>query len=145
MMRRFMGWGLSLALAGAAGPAQSDEAEVRKAEEARFAATVKGDLEALGAMLADDMTYVHSNAKLETKAELLELLEKGHYQYRAITPKDVRVRLYGDAALASGLAEIDVVSGGQPIHVNLRFLEVWVRRAGRWQLAAWQSTRLPAP
>jgi ketosteroid isomerase-like protein len=125
--------------------AQSPEADVRKAEEARIAATIKGDLAALSALLAEDMTYGHSSAKIETKAEFLELLKTGYYQYKSIAPREVTVRLYGETALLGGLADIDVVSGGQPLSVKLRFLEVWVKQGGRWKLAAWQSVRLPAP
>jgi ketosteroid isomerase-like protein len=135
---------LSLVVAGTLG-AQSPEADVRKAQEARFAATIKPDLAGLSALLADDMTYAHANSKLETKAEFLDLIKTGHYQYKSITPRDVTTRLYGDTALLGGLADVDVVSGGQPLSVKLRFLEVWVKQGGRWKLAAWQATRLPAP
>jgi len=125
--------------------ADSPEAEVRKAEEARFAATIKGDLAALGALMADDMTYCHSSSKLETKQEFLDLVKSGYYQYKVINAHDISVRLYGDdTALANGLAEVEVVTNGSPLSIKLRFLEVWVKRSGRWQIAAWQSARLPA-
>ena len=136
--------GFVLVMAGALS-AQSPEGDVRKAQEARFAATIKADLAALSGLLADDMTYGHSNSKIETKTEFLDLIKTGHYQYKSIAPREVTSRLYGDVALLGGLADIDVVSGGQPVSVNLRFLEVWVKQGGRWKLAAWQSTRLPAP
>ena len=55
------------------------------------------------------------------------------------------MRVYGDTALVNGVAEIDVVTGGTPLHLKLRFLEAWVKRSGRWQLTTWQSTRFPAP
>lgn len=139
-----MAAGFLLAMAGTL-RAQSPEGDVRKAQEARFAATIKADLAGLSALLADDMTYGHSNSKIETKAEFLDLIKTGHYQYKSIAPREVAARLYGDTALLSGLADIDVVSGGQPVSVKLRFLEVWVKQGGRWKLAAWQSTRLPAP
>lgn len=139
-----MAAGFLLVMAGTL-RAQSPDGDVRKAQEARFAATIKADLAGLSALLADDMTYGHANSKIETKAEFLDLIKTGHYQYKSIAPRAVAARLYGDTALLSGLADIDVVSGGQPVSVKLRFLEVWVKQGGRWKLAAWQSTRLPAP
>ena len=146
MMRRLLTAAAAVILTvGAGEAADSPEAEVRKAQEARFAATIKGDLVALGPMLAEDMTYGHSSSKLETKREFLELVKTGFYQYKSIAPREVAVRTYGDdTALVNGLADVDVVSGGNPLSIKLRFLEVWVRRSGRWQLAAWQSVRLPA-
>ena len=44
-------------------------AEVLKADDRRFEAMRKGDWAALDAALADDLTYVHSTARLESKAE----------------------------------------------------------------------------
>jgi ketosteroid isomerase-like protein len=129
----------------AAGPARANEAEVRAAQAARFAATLKGDLKALEALIADDLVYTHSSAKVETKKEFLDLLASGYYQYKAIVPSELRVRLYGDTALVNGVAEIDVVNDGAPRQLKLRFLEAWVKRSGRWQLTTWQSTRFPPP
>jgi len=34
------------------------------------------------------------------------------------------------------------VQNGEAKDVNLRFTDVWVNRAGRWQMVAWQSTKL---
>ena len=91
------------------------------------------------------MTYVHSSAKLETRQEFLDLIKSGYYKYKSIAPRDVTVRFYGATAILAGLADIEVVSDGQPVSPKLRFTEVWVKGAAGWQLAAWHSTRLPAP
>ena len=45
------------------------EANVLRADDNRFEAMRKGDWSALDLALADDLTYVHSTARLETKAE----------------------------------------------------------------------------
>lgn len=144
MMRRSFGVVL-LGLVATTWAADAREAEVRKAQEARFAATLKGDLAALSSLLTDDMTYVHSSAKIETKQEFLDLIKTGYYQYKSIAPREVTVRFYGQTALVAGLVDIEVVSGGQLVTPKLRFTEVWVKGTGGWRLASWHSTRLPAP
>ena len=144
MMRRWIGVVL-LGLAGSAWAADPQEAEVRKAEDARIAATIKGDVTALSALFADGMTYVHSSAKLETRQEFLDLIKSGFYQYKSIAPHEVTVRLYGSTAIMAGLADIEVVTDGKPVSPKLRFTEVWVKGKAGWQMAAWHSTRLPAP
>jgi ketosteroid isomerase-like protein len=144
MTRRMMALGLVLVLNAAAHAADPAEEAVRKAQADRFAALIKGDFDAVAGMLSDDLIYTHSNSKVETKAELLQLLKSGHYQYRSIVPKDVVVRMYGDTAVANGLGDVEVITGGQPLSLKLRFIEVWVKQGGRFKLAAWQSTRLPA-
>jgi ketosteroid isomerase-like protein len=124
-------------------PTKGTAAEVVKAAELkRFEAAVKVDLDALGKMLADDLTYTHSTGVLETKAVFLESLKSGKLQFKKIEPGDLQVRVYGTTAIINGTAAVSVVSDGQPKDIKLRFTDVWANRAGRWQMVAWQSTKL---
>lgn len=132
----------SLAAAQGA-PAGSAAEEVRQLEERRFAAMVRADVKALGPMLADDLTYGHSSGELETKAQFLAGLSSGNLRYRVIRPSTIDVRVYGDVAVGTGMAEIEATAGGQELAVTLRYTDVYVKRDGRWQMVAWQSTRLP--
>jgi ketosteroid isomerase-like protein len=137
---------LAPALAGAeSNAAAAAEKAVVAAHDARLAATIKGDVAALSAMMTDDLTYTHSSAVTETKAELLAGLKSGKYVYREITPKDRRVRVHGDAAIVSGPAHIVIEPGGQRTEIDLYFTEIYVKEGGRWKMALWQSTRFPAP
>ena len=130
---------LSAAQAAPAGSAD----QVRKLEESRFAAMVRGDVAALGPMLADDLTYGHSSGELETKTQFLQSLSSGNLRYRAIRPQKIDVRAYGDFAVVNGLAEVEATAGSENLAVTLRYTDVYVLRDGRWQMIAWQSTRLP--
>lgn len=134
------------ALAGAEtnAPAAAEKAVIA-AHDARLAATIGGDVAALSAMMTDDLTYTHSSALTETKAELLAGLKSGKYVYREITPKDRRVRVHGDAAIVSGAAHVVIEPGGQRTEIDLYFTEIYVKEGGRWKMALWQSTRIPAP
>ena len=62
------------AQAGAAGKA---EQQVLQAEKDRFAAMTKVDEAALNKLLADDLTYVHTSALLQTKKEFIDSLKSG--------------------------------------------------------------------
>jgi hypothetical protein len=37
------------------------------------------------------------------------------------------------------------VVAGEEQKIHLRYTDVWAKRAGAWQMVAWQSTRLPEP
>jgi hypothetical protein len=115
---------------------------VKAAELKRFEAAQKSDLDALGQLLADDLTYTHSTGVLETKAVFLDSLKSGKLQFKKIEPADLQVRVYATTAVINGTAKISVVSEGQPKDVHIRFTDVWVSHAGRWQMVAWQSTKL---
>jgi ketosteroid isomerase-like protein len=121
--------------------AAADEV-VKAAELQRFEAAQKNDLDALDKLLADDLTYTHSTGMLQTKAQLLADLKSGKLQFKKIEPADLQVRVYGTTAIINGTAKVAVVSDGQAKDINLRFTDVWVNRAGRWQMVAWQSTKL---
>ena len=55
----------------------------------------------------------------------------------------VKVRIYGDAAVVTGSAEIKVSSGGRLLEFSILFTDVYAKQEGRWQMVAWQSTRKP--
>jgi uncharacterized protein (TIGR02246 family) len=121
------------------------EQAVLAAQDQRIAATIAGDLAAVAAMMTDDLTYTHSNGIEESKAEFLEGLKNGKYVYREIAPRGRRVRVHGDAAIVSGPCHVVIEPGGKRTELELYFTELYVKEAGRWRMALWHSTRLPAP
>ena len=52
---------------------------------------------------------------------------------------DVTLHVYGDIATAMGLTHLDLARQGQRSEFELRYINVWVLRDGRWQLSARQS------
>ena len=132
-------WSVARLTAAEAAP----EAQIERLEGERFAAMRAADADALERILAPDLTYVHSNAKLDTKKELIEAIKTGALKYNAIAPEDVRVRVYGSTAVVTGLCRFDVGAVGQELKLQVRYTDVYVKRDGVWQLSAWQSTRLP--
>jgi len=137
---------LAAALIGAgAASAAGPEDAVLAAQDKRVALTIAADVAALGAMMTDDLTYTHSNANVDTKAAFLEAIGSGKSKYKAITFEDRRVRLHGDTAIVSGTCRTQVTSGGRDLDIKLRFTELYLKQAGGWKMALWQSTRLPDP
>jgi len=58
-------------------------------------------------------------------------------------PSDVKAQDFGDTVVLTGSARISVNSGGNAMSFGVRFTDVWVDKGGKWQMAAWQSTRTP--
>jgi ketosteroid isomerase-like protein len=131
-----------LLAAGVAGAGQGAEKAIRAVEEQRIEAMIAGDLATLDRLLADELTYVHSNGQVETKAEFLGRIKSGDLKYRSVRREDVRVRVEGRAAVVTGRAAMEVRSKGEDLSLQMRFTDVYVERGGRWKLLAWQSTRL---
>jgi len=123
------------------------EQQVMQAEKDRFAAMVKGDRAALEKLLADDLTYIHSTALLQTKDEFIKSVLAGNIDYVSIVPSesDAKVRINGTTATATGLAAVNVIDNGNNRKIRIRYTTVYANRGGAWLLQNWQSTVIPEP
>jgi len=119
------------------------EADVLRADENRFEAMRKEDWNALHLALADDLTYVHSTARLESKAEHVANLRAGKPHYRGIAPRDRKARVHGDVGIVNGVSEMHVERDGKEQRFTVRYLAVYKNAGGQWRMTAWQSTRVP--
>ena len=111
-------------------------------DAARMRATVAKDTVTLRKVLADELVYTHSSARLDTKQSLIGNMESGATVYTQLEPSDVKAQVFGDTVILTGAAQIGVTSNGVPMSFAVRFTDVWVRRAGEWQMVNWHSTRL---
>jgi ketosteroid isomerase-like protein len=109
----------------------------------RMTAMAQKDIAKLNELIADDLVYTHSSARLDTKQSLIGAMESGRTVYTAVVPSDVKAQDFGDAVVLTGSARISVNSGGNAMNFGVRFTDVWVNKGGKWQMAAWQSTRTP--
>src|SRR5690606_480916 len=87
---------LSAVACASAPPASPDLAEAAAIERERFAALVRHEVEALQAMLADDLLYCHSSGLCDTKAQFIESIRSGRRHYVGIEVTDIRPRAIGD-------------------------------------------------
>ncbi len=121
----------------------TDEADVLAAEDARYRAMLDADVEALGALCADELSYAHSSGIRDTKQEYLDKVRSGYYRYRRIDHPVERVTVVGDTALVAGRMTADLDVDGAPKTIDNLALAVWVRRDEGWRLLGYAPTRLP--
>ena len=137
----------AMLLVGSIGSAlAADTSEVEKLllslDQKRVDAQVQRDFEVLESVLADDLTYVHASGAPQTKGEFIGDLKSGKRLYKSVKYSDVKVRVLGDAAVLTGQSAITVVNDAKEHDLSLRVTEVYANRNGRWQLVAYQATRL---
>ena len=116
-------------------------AEVLNADDRRFEAMRKGDWAGLDAALADDLIYVHSTARQESKAEHIANLRAGKPHYRGIAPRDRRVRIHGGVGIVNGVSDMHVERDGKENRFTVRYLAVYAKAGADWRMVAWQSTK----
>ena len=112
-------------------------------DKQRMDAMARKDIAALNKLIADDLIYTHSSARLDTKTSLIGNMETGKTVYSAVVPSDVKAQDCGDTVVLTGVARISVHSGGNAMNFGVRFTDVYVNKGGQWQMVAWQSTRTP--
>jgi ketosteroid isomerase-like protein len=112
-------------------------------DKKRMTAMAQKDVATLNTLLADDPVYTHSSARLDTKQSLIGAMESGSTVYTSVEPSDVKAQDLGDTVVLTGSCRISVTSGGRPNSFGVRFTDVYANKGGRWQMVAWQSTRLP--
>jgi ketosteroid isomerase-like protein len=128
-------------MATATTPTTGLEADVLHADDRRFEAMRKGDWAGLEAALADDLIYVHSTARQESKAEHIGNLKGGKPHYRGIAPRDRRVRVVGNVGLVNGVSDMHVERDGKENRFTVRYLAVYAKAGTDWRMIAWQSTK----
>ena len=121
-------------------PKEDAKKAVLAAEQAYVDAMIKHDKAALEKLLADDLVYIHSSSKNETKAEVIQAVTSGSATYESIDFRDTTVRQYGDVVITNHKATIKTKQTGV---ANLLVTHVWAKNKGGWQFVSRQASRLP--
>ncbi len=141
----FLSFGLALAGPGllAQDPASLDRKALLASNSARFTAMVRGDLTALDTLLGPEVTYIHCDGALESKAQFLATLRTGRLHYEAIEPGELKTRIHSDVGIVTGRSRMRVIAGLELLQFSIRLTAIYRHTAKSWLLVAWQATRLP--
>ena len=132
--------------ATAATPAPNDPKEekaVMAVLETMAKATIAKDVATLEKIYANDLTYSHSSALTQTKAEVLKAVA-GPNVSESMKFSDTTIRIYGGVALVKGICDYRNGAPGKMTDNHLNILWVLVKNAAGWQIVARQTTRYPA-
>ena len=106
-------------------------------------ATLRGDIAALSALVADDYILVNSDASLQAKASYLADFRLPGFRIERYAMEQPAHAVWGDTALVRGLLHLAWTQDGSQHTRVLRIAHVWHKRDGRWRLAYTQLTRTP--
>ena len=123
--------------------AGADEDAVLKNVEAFRAAQAAGNAEALVSLLAEELSYSHSNAKVDTKASLLDGVAKANYKWTSLEYKDPTVKVVGpDAIVRFTFVGEQEFTDGKKTPQNLHILMNWQKQGNDWKLLSRAATKL---
>ncbi len=118
------------------------ESEVAAAEEEWARAIVENDAAAIGRYMADDWTIVGPDGSMNDKSTFLGLVRSGVLTHDVMTSDDMKVRVYGDAAIVTARSVSGGTYQGQPFRVLEQFSDVWVKQQGQWKCVLTHLSRL---
>ena len=109
--------------------ATDTEQELRKLVQTWDEAFVKKDTETLGRLLADEFEFVGGLKK----AEYLASTKTRKANVISAVSSDLHVQLYDDVAIVTGVDAITIKDVSQDLLTKWLYMDVWVKRGGRWQ------------
>jgi ketosteroid isomerase-like protein len=112
---------------------QGSQAEIVAVEHAFTAAIVTNDAQAVAEVTADDWVIIDSDGNVIDRGRFLEVIRSGALTHRSMRSEDVRIRLYGDAAVLTALTSTEGAYMGQPFTNIERTTDVFTRPDGRWR------------
>ncbi|MBC9177416.1 nuclear transport factor 2 family protein [Pseudoroseomonas ludipueritiae] len=119
--------------------------EIRALEARRYDAMLRGDVDALAALLSERAVYAHSDATRDSKAEYLASLSTGSLRYLEVGHSTEMVLEAGpDCAAALGRMHASIIRNGAEKRIASLTLAVWARESGEWRLLAYQPTAMKA-
>jgi len=133
---------LSLAAGQKTSTTGTVEDQIKEREQNWGQATVKEGAAAVDQYEADDIIDTDPSGRVTDKAQDKTDLSSGDLKFQSIELSDLKVHIYGNTAVAAGTSTIKGTYKGQDISGKYRFTDTWVKRNGKWQAVASQSTKL---
>ncbi|MEO6916713.1 MAG: nuclear transport factor 2 family protein [Chitinophagaceae bacterium] len=123
----------------------NDEKQVAAAVEKLKQALLDGKKGPLEAITADELTYGHSNGRIEDKKAFVLALTSGASDFVTIEFINQTMKVSGNTAWVRHTLNATNLDGGVSGVVKLSVLLVWQKRNGAWKLFARQAVKiLPA-
>jgi ketosteroid isomerase-like protein len=124
--------------------ASADEDAVARNVEAFRAAQVASDAKAFDALCAAELSYSHSDGRVEDKAVFIANATNGKSTFLSLAYQDTKIRIVGTAAIVRfhWVSESQAVADGKKSANSLHILMNWQKQGADWKLLSRASTKL---
>jgi hypothetical protein len=121
---------------------KNDEQEIVKLFEDGDRALIAADEAELSRIFADDYIQYDESGDAHTKEDLLQNLKSGKIRYLSMISTGRRIRiLRDDVAIVHGSEEDDVEQAGRRFPVRYIYMDVVMKRKGKWQIVGSQLAK----
>jgi len=122
----------------------SEEVELIQLERDWDRAFLQNDTAFIDRVLAREFVAVYPDGSKGDRAKELANAAAFNQKIDSSTLDDFTIQMHGDTAVVWFRRSLVGPSKGQRLEVTYRYLDVFVRRDGRWQCVASQSLKVPA-
>jgi ketosteroid isomerase-like protein len=136
--------GLVLAFAAFTAQAQSNvERELKAIADAWDQAIIKRDVPGVEANVAPDFQQIRGSGRVVGREQFIRDITAPTLKIDPYVVEDFGVRVYGDTALLTGRIRMSGTASGERFEEHFRYIDVYVRRGGKWKVVSIQITPMP--
>lgn len=129
----------------ASGSSPEDESAVAAAVDSLNKGILDPEKNLLENIVSDALSYGHSGGKVQTKAEFVEDLVNGPFDFQTVNTANQTIKVDGDNAIVRHTFTAKATNAGAPVDLNIGNLLVWRKESGQWKLIARQAFKIPEP
>jgi hypothetical protein len=105
-------------------------------------AIINTDANALGSMVADELSYGHSSGAIQDKAEFIKKVLEGPTFFKSFDLKDQKITIAGKNAIVRHITTAQAIINKVPGEIKFGNLMVWKKVGGKWILFARQGYKI---
>ena len=121
--------------------AESDEQELIKLENDWLQAFFKNDGAFADRFLAEDYMGTDEHGDVKDKAQEIAEIKAGAHLSTSGVLDNIRVRVYGDAAVVTGRHIMKGLFQGKEYRSPYLWTDIFIKRGGRWQCVASHASK----
>jgi ketosteroid isomerase-like protein len=120
----------------------ADDAAVADAVEALRKASLAADKANLTALADDQISYGHSDGRVQNKAEMLEGFATRKATVKSIEFPELKIAVVGNTAIARHLYVSESELDGKTTNTKIGVIGCWHKQDGGWKLLGRQGFKL---
>ena len=121
------------------------ESQIDASVEKLRTSMISGNKAELESVLSKDLSYGHSNGKIQSRADFVEAITTKKSDFVKIDLIDKSVTVIDKTGISRHILIADTNDGGKPAHIYLGIVLVWRLEKGEWKLIARRSFHVPPP
>jgi hypothetical protein len=101
---------------------------------------IKENRKELDRILAPEFSFIEPDGSVLDREAYLADRSHNLSDTDSFEIEEVKIRVYGQSALVSGISKISERRLGRKLRYELRWKELWLKQSGKWVVVAGQAT-----